>query len=55
MMSPVDGTAPLSARRSYLRRRRAGRMGPRSVFAAWACIAATAAWLTAAAITGFLH
>jgi hypothetical protein len=55
MMSPVDGRASLAARRSYLRRRRSGRLGPRGVFAVWAVIAATVVWLTMAAITGFLH
>lgn len=54
-MSPVDGSASLSARRSYLRRRRAGRLGPRGIFVAWVGVGATAAWVTVAAIFGFLH
>ena len=54
-MSPVDGRASLAARRSYLRRRRAGRLGPRGSYVAWIGVAATTAWVTLAAIFGFLH
>ncbi|HEY6379931.1 MAG TPA: hypothetical protein VI316_12200 [Candidatus Dormibacteraeota bacterium] len=55
MMTPVDGNASLAARRTYLRRRRSGRVGPRGMAAAWAASAALVVWLTMAAITGFLH
>jgi hypothetical protein len=54
-MSPVDGSASLSARRSYLRRRRGGRLGPRGSYVAWIGVGATAVWVTLAAIFGFLH
>lgn len=52
MISRVDGSASLSARRTYLRRRRSDRLGP---VATWTLIGVAVVWLTLAALSGLIH
>lgn len=55
MIHPVDGSATLEARVTYLKRRREGRLGTRGVLMTWAGVGALCTWVLAAAVAGFLH
>ena len=54
-MIQVDGSDPLAVRRSYLKRRREGRLGSRAIVALWTGIAALVAWVSMAAVAGLVH
>jgi hypothetical protein len=55
MVDHIDGTASLAARRTYLRRRRLGRLGVGGGVAGWTGLFAIVLWLLAAALTGLIH
>lgn len=51
-MIQVDGSAPLSARRSYLKRRRSGRLG---TVAMWAGAGMLGTWISLMLLVGLAH
>jgi hypothetical protein len=51
-MIQVDGSAPLTARRNYLKRRRTGRLG---VIATWTGVSMLLIWLSVMGLFGLAH